>query len=380
MNIIGIIAEYNPIHLGHIYQIKKIKELYPNSIIILITNSCFSQRGEVNILNKWDKTSISLNNNIDMVIELPFAYATQSADIFAKGALFILNKLKIDTLVFGTESNNLDQIIKIVDTQLNNNEYNKILKNNLDKGLNYPTATSNAITKILGYTTNNPNDLLAISYIKEIKRNNYKIKPVSIKRTNNYHGNEITGKIINASLIRKLLINNKKIEDYIPKNTQKYLYKNLSNESYFPYLKYKILTEKDLSIYQTVEEGIENRIKKAILISNSWEELINNIKTKRYTYNKINRMLIHILNDFTKKDNDDIKINYIRLLGFNKKGQKYLNKIKKDLAIPIITNYKPNTSKLLDIELKVTSIYNLPINKNLTKQEYNHNPIIKNNH
>ena len=93
MNVIGIIGEYNPIHLGHIYQITKIKEQYPNSTIILITNSTFTQRGEVSIINKWNKTSLSLNNNIDLVVELPFAYATQSADVFAKGALYILNKL-----------------------------------------------------------------------------------------------------------------------------------------------------------------------------------------------------------------------------------------------------------------------------------------------
>ena len=377
MHIIGVIAEYNPIHLGHIYQLNKIKELYPNSLIILITNTCFSQRGEVNILNKWDKTNISLDNNIDIIVELPFAYATQSADLFAKGAIDILNKLKIDTLVFGTESNDLDKIIKIVDTQLYNNEYNRLLKENVNKGLNYPTAASNALKAILGYTTNNPNDLLAISYIKEIKRNNYNIKAVSIKRTNNYHGDKIEGQIINASLIRTLFLNNEKISKYIPKNTKKYLYKNLSNESYFQYLKYKIISEKDLSIYQTVEEGIENRIKKAILISNTWEELINNIKTKRYTYNKINRMLIHILTSFTKEDNKNITIDYIRLLGFNNKGQKYLNKIKKELNIPIITNYKPNISKLLDIELKAISIYSLPISKNLIKQEYSHKPIIK---
>ena len=377
MKIIGLIAEYNPIHLGHIYQINKIKEKYPNSIIILITNTCFSQRGEVNILNKWDKTNISLNNNIDLVVELPFPYATQSADIFAKGAIHILNKLKIDTLVFGTETNNIEKITKIVDTQLYNNNYDKLLKENLAKGLNYPTAASNALKEILGYTMNEPNNLLAISYIKEIKRNNYNIDVVSIKRTNNYHSNKIDSPIINASLIRKLFLNNEDIKKYIPKSTKKYLYKKISNESYFPYLKYKIITSNNLNIYQTIEEGIENRIKKAITISNTWEELINNIKTKRYTYNKINRMLIHILTDYTKEDNQNITIDYIRVLGFNKTGQKYLNKIKKELDLPIITHYKPNFSKLLDIELKVTSIYSLPLNNDLIKKEYNHNPIIK---
>ncbi len=379
MNVIGLIGEYNPIHLGHIYQINKIKEIYPNSIIILITNTTFTQRGEVSILNKWNKALLSLNNNIDLVVELPFVYATQSADIFAKGALYILNKLKIDTLVFGSESNDIDKLINIAKIQLGNKEYDNIVKEYLSNGINYPTALSKALKDTLNYTTNKPNDLLGISYIKEILRNNYNIKPVSIKRTNNYHGKEINNSIANASLLRNMYNSNQNIDDYIPKNTTKYLYKNLTNESYYSYLKYKIITEKDLSIYQTVDEGIENRIKKVINKSNTWEELLKNIKTKRYTYNKINRMLIHILTNLTKEEAKNSRIDYIRILGFNKKGKQHLNNIKKELDIPIITNYKPNISKLLDIELRTTSIYTLPLKDNLEELEYKQKPIIKNN-
>ena len=181
MKVIGIIGEYNPIHLGHIYQIKEAKKLYPDSIIILITNSTFTQRGDISILNKWHKAQISLNNNIDLIIELPFVYATQSADIFAKGALFILNKLKINTLIFGSESNDINKLKEIAKTQLNNDKYNVLVKNYLDKGYNYPTALSKALKKELGYALKEPNDLLAISYIKEIIRNKYQIDVVSIK-------------------------------------------------------------------------------------------------------------------------------------------------------------------------------------------------------
>lgn len=380
MKTIGIIAEYNPLHLGHIYQIKKAKELYPDSTIILITNATFTERGEVSILNKWSKTKLSLENEIDLVVELPFVFATQSADIFAKGAIYILNKLKIDILIFGSESNNIEKLTEIVNTQLNNPNYNKQVKKYLDTGLNYPTAMSKTLKDILGYTTKEPNDLLGISYIKEIKRNKYNIKAVSIKRTNNYHSQTVNTNIANASLIRKMYNNNEPIDNYIPKNTKKYLYKNLNINSYFPYLKYKIITTNNLEIYQTVDEGIENRIKKAILISKNWSELVENIKTKRYTYNKINRMLIHILTNFTKEEAKNLTINYIRVLGFNTKGKNHLNKIKKELDIPIITNYKPNISKILDIELRATSIYELPLNVNLTDQEYKHHPIIKDNY
>lgn len=378
MHIIGIIAEYNPIHLGHIYQIKKTKEMFPDSIIILITNSSFTERGEVSILNKWDKTKLSLDNNIDIVVELPFAYATQSADIFAKGALEILNYLQIDTLIFGSESNNIEKLEKIVKTQLSNKEYDKLVKKYLKEGTNYPTAMSKSLIDLIGYTITEPNDLLGLSYIKEIRNNNYPIKPITIKRIGNYHDKQINTPFVNASLIRDLYKNNKDITPYVPKNTIKYLYQDISNETYFPYLKYKILSTKDLSIYQTVEEGIENRIQKTIQNSNTWKELVQNIKTKRYTYNKINRMLIHILTSFTKEEAKNIKIDYIRILGFNTKGKKYLNKIKKNISIPIITSYKKNISSLLDIEQRITSIYYLPINQKLAQEEYKRKPIIKN--
>lgn len=379
MQRIGLIAEYNPIHNGHIYQIKEIKRLYPDSIIILITNSYFTQRGDISIINKWDKTKIALDNNIDLVIELPFPYATQSADIFAKGALKILNFLQIDTLIFGSESNDINKLKKLASTQLNNKKYDEKVKTYLNQGINYPTAMSNSLKDILGYTTSSPNDLLGISYIKEIIRNNYKINTVSIKRTIDYHSKIASKKIASATLIRTLIREKKDITNYIPKYQTDYFYQNLSLESYFPYIKYKIITSKNLAIYKTVDEGIENRINKVINSVNSWKELVEKIKNKRYTYNKVNRMLIHILTNFTKNESNNLNIDYIRVLGFSQKGRLYLNQIKKDLKVPLITNYKPNLSPLLDIEFRVAKIYSLPLNKNIIEKEYKQPPIYKRN-
>lgn len=375
--IIGIIGEYNPIHLGHIYQINKIKKTYPNSLIILITNTAFTERGDVSILNKWNKTKISLENNIDLVVELPFPYATQSADIFANGALKILNYLKINILVFGSESNEIDKLSNIAKTQLTNKKYQEKVKDYLKTGTNYPTALSKAIKDILGYTISEPNDLLGISYIKEITKNNYPIIPITIKRIGSYYETETTTNIASASLIRKKIQENQSISQYIPNNTEKYLYKNLTLENYFPYLKYKIISEDDLSIYQTVDEGIENRLKKEILNTNSWQELIEKVKTKRYTYNKINRMLVHILTSFTKEESKKIKIDYIKILGFNTSGRNYLNQLKKEIKIPIITSYQKNFSQTLDLEHRASSIYYLPINQKFILNEYSKKPIIK---
>lgn len=378
MNVIGIVCEYNPFHLGHAYQLNKIKEMFHDSIIIVICSTNFTQRGDVSIINKWDKTKIALEYGVDIVVELPFGYATQSSDIFAKGALEILNYLKIDTLVFGSESNNIDSLIELANTQLNNPQYNIIVKKYLDNGFNYPTALSKALLDITNKTIDKPNDLLGLAYVKEILKNNYNIKPISIKRTNDYHGTNINSNIINASLIRDLTRKKQDVSKYIPNNTSKYLC-NTSIDDFFPYLKYQILNNSNkLYIYQTVDEGIENRIIKVINNCHSYEELIDKIKTKRYTYNKINRMLLHILTNFTKEEAKNLKIDYIRLLGFNHKGQLYLNKIKKELSIPILTKYKPHISTLLDIEQRTNNIYAFITNNyKLIELEYSGKPIIK---
>lgn len=375
MEIIGIVAEYNPFHNGHLYQIKKIKEKYPDSILVAVVSSTFTQRGTVSILNKWTKTKIALDNHIDIVIELPFVYATQSSDIFAKGAVALLNKLKVTRIIFGTERDNLNELSLSADIQLNNKEYHKLVKLYLSKGLNYPTATNKALEDLTGQVVTTPNDLLALSYIKEIKSNNYQIKYENIKRTSSYHGTEINNNITSASNIRKLYQENKDIDNLIPYSKEQ-LYKVDMNK-FLPLLKYQIFLNQDnLNKYQTVDEGIEGRIIKYITKSSTYEELINNIKTKRYTYNKISRMLLHILISFTKEEAQNINIDYIRLLGFSSNGKHYLNKIKKELDVPLITGYKKNISKVLDIELRTTKIYTLIIGNEILLEEYRNKPII----
>ena len=382
MKVIGIIAEYNPFHLGHSYQIKKAKEMYPDSIIIAIISTNFTQRGDISIINKWNKTKICLDNNIDLVIELPTLYATQSSDIFAYAALKILNEFKIDTLIFGSESNDTNTLYNLANIQLNNKEYDNLVKDYLNEGINYPTAMSKALHQLTNINIDKPNDLLGLSYIKEIIKNNYQITPISIKRTNDYHqeknqSNNQTNNIVSANLIRKMHINNQDITPYIEKYPENYLYKNLSINNAFNLLKYKIITDKDnLNKYLTVDEGIENRIIKYINKSNTWNELVDITKTKRYTYNKINRMLLHILLGITKEDNN--KEIYLRILGFNQNGRIYLNQIKKTIQLPIYTSYKEGISPIFDIEFKSTYIYSLLTNDNsIIKQEFNNKPIIK---
>lgn len=376
MNIIGIVVEYNPFHNGHLYQIEEIKKRYKDSLIVVCTSTSFTQRGYTSLLNKWEKTKIALNNNVDIVLELPYIYSTQSSDIFGSYAVKLLNELKIDTLVFGSETDNLDLLIKCAKTQLNNKEFDIIVKEQMNLGINYPTALNNALKKLIGYEITEPNNLLGISYLKEIYTNNYNIKPDIIKRTNNFHDIKSNDKIISASNIREKIIQNKDIKENVPKEVYEILKNKKQTNKYFEYLKYKILTETNLEKYVDVDEGLNTRIKSAIKNSNTLEELIQNIKTKRYTYNKISRMLNHILCSFTKEENNIKELEYIRILGFSNKGKEYLNKIKKDINIPILNKYDTTKYKTLEIEKRVTDIYSI-IYDDITKEEIKNKPIIK---
>lgn len=369
MKSVGIICEYNPFHNGHLYHINKVKEIFPDYTIILIQSSSFTERGEVSIINKFDKTKIALNYGVDLVVELPFVFSTQSADIFAKGSLSLLNHLNCEYLVFGSESNDINSLKELAKIQLKNKKYDKLVKKYMDDGINYPTAMNKALNDLGGKSISNPNDLLGLSYIKEIIKNNYNITPVSIERTNDYHSLKTNNKIISASAIRNLIKNKKRFKKYVPSLSYKYINKNNLDTKLFELLKYKINSDNNLSLYQTVDEGIENRITKYINSTTSLDELISKIKTKRYTYNKISRMLIHILCNFTKEEANKFKeITYIRILGFNDKGKNYLNTIKKNSSIPIITNPKNSNDEMLNLEHRVTNIYNVVTNNNIKDQ------------
>lgn len=375
MESIGIIAEYNPFHNGHLYHIKKIKEKYPDATIILVMSGNFTERGDIALIDKWKRTKIALLSGIDLVIELPFPFATQSADYFSYGAITLLEKLKVEKVIFGSESDDIETLNLIAKTQLDNEDFDKLIKIYSKLGKNYPTAISLAIKDLTNKEINTPNDLLGVSYIKTILKYNYKIIPETIKRTNDYHNEIMNEEISSATAIRKALKEGKSVKKQVPEYTYSYLCDLHFMDDYYQILKYKIITEKDLSIYTSVEEGLDKLLKKEITRASSYDDLIKHIKSKRYTYNKLQRMLLHILCNFTKEEKNNFnEITYIRILGLNSKGQKYLNNIKKDLDIPLISKIKKEKDPMLSFEIETSKIYALTLDENkqedLIKQEY----------
>lgn len=366
--VVGIVAEYNPFHNGHKYQIEKIREKYKDATIVVVCSSSFTQRGDTSILNKFDKAKVALNNGVNLVVELPYVYSTQSSDIFASAAIKILNYLKVDTICFGTERDSIGDIKKCAITQLDEPKYNEIVREELELGVNYPTALNKALKKLIDIEITEPNDLLALSYVKEIIKNQYNIEIFNIKRTNDFHDIDSNEIIVSASNIRNKLINNIDIKDKVPSDVYKILKNIKFNDKYFEFLKYKINSENDLEKYLDVDEGLSTRIRNSIDKSNSLDELIQNIKTKRYTYNKISRMLNHILCSFTKDERDKTKdIEYIRILGFDEVGQKHLNSIKDNMDIKILNKFD-TSYKALEIEKRVSGIYSMIISDIMDKE------------
>lgn len=366
METIGIICEYNPFHNGHVYHINKIKEMYPNSIIILCINGYFGERGDISILSKEDKTRLALNNDINIVVELPFVFASNSADTFADASVKILNYMNVDKIIFGSESNDIDKLTLIAKKQLEDDFCLKV-KEEIKKGINYPTA----LNKGIGINLNSPNDLLGVSYIKAIIKNNYDIKPITIKRTSNYLDTISESNIVSASNIREKIKNNIDVKKYINYDPN---FNKINEDLLFKLIKYKIITDKDLSKYLTVDEGIEYKLIKEIDSCKNLDELINKIKSKRYTYNRIRRMLIHILIGLTKEDRKKCNVEYVKVLGFDKIGQNYLKNINSNI---LISSKIPNTYLTRKYELVSSKVYDIIANTNTYIYEISNKPIRK---
>ena len=367
MEIIGIICEYNPFHNGHQYHINAIKEKYPNSLIILIVNGYFLERGDISLLTKEDKTRVALKSGVDLVIELPALFGTQSADNFAYNAVYLLNKLKVEKIIFGSESNNIKEIKKLAQ-MTENEEYADAFKDELKKGVNYPTALANALKSNFNFL---PNDILGISYVKAINKINKKIVPETIKRTSEYLDIKSNDKIISALNIRNKYYNNEDISSYVPKIVLDKIVP-IKYDTYFYLLKTIIMRDDKLSNILDVDEGIENRLKTAIKKADNLEDFIMEVKTKRYTYNKINRMLIHILLSI-KKEDATLAPDYLKILGLNNKGRCYIKSIRSDIDIPLIKK----DSKIYDYEMKAAFIYDLLTGKNTMDYEAANKPIIE---
>lgn len=399
INISAIVAEYNPLHLGHKYQISEtIKEAEAEGLIAVMSGN-FTQRGNPSLIDKWNRTKMALNAGIDLVIELPCVYSLSSAEFFSFGAVSLINGLNVvDHLSFGSECGDIEiitQIANIIATEPE--EYKILLKKYLKEGLSFPLSRSKALITYMNSKDifikdilNSSNNILAFEYCRALNKLKSSIKPLTIKRIGeDYNSDKISQGFLSATGIRNYIRSNTditKLEKLLPEYSYK-LIKDLSDNSYdfvferdiYPFLKYKILTDfNNINKLPDIREGLENRIYESLLKSSSYEELINTIKNKRYTYTRISRILCQFFIGFENHDIKNLRTApcpYGRILGFNDKGRRILKEIKKNSNIPLITKVKECHSEVMDIELQSTKAYSL-LNKNVGPiEDYIRKPI-----
>jgi len=338
-NVIGLIVEYNPFHNGHLHHIQEIDRLFEDNIKIAVMSGDFVQRGEPSLINKFEKIKIALSQGIDIVIELPAFYSTQSAEIFAKGSVNLLNKLSCSHIVFGSESNDLDKLKRIATISLTK-EFELSLREFLAEGFSYPTAFSKALfDEKLG-----SNDILAMEYLKAIKVINPKTEACSIKREKTGYYDDEKDNFSSATYIRKILLdcNEKKedklnkIKNLVPEFSYKILEENFGVFSclsdFYDLIKYNIIKNySELKNIQDLEVGLENRLYKYSLENLSFEDFFDEVLTKRITISRLQRILLHSLFNLTENITEKVKnkVPFVKILGFSARGQEYLNYLKK---------------------------------------------------
>ena len=359
MKILALITEYNPFHNGHIYHIEKAKELVKPDVTVAIMSGSFTQRGEIAVTDKFTRTRAALCH-VDLVAELPFLNAVSSADDFARGGVHIANQLQATHLVFGSESGDINALLNAAhESRLleNSSEFNDLLK----QGYSYPRAMSTLAESTL---LASPNDTLGIAYINAVHESRSSITPGTIKRIgNNYSDASLSStEFSSATSLRAALFggDTKEAAKFMPESFISQMMSGhlASNEDFYQTLKTVILTrspEELKSIYM-MTEGLEHRLKDKIRSADSYAEFLSAVKTKRYTWTRLSRLMISILlNIMNDVMSEHTLSDTVRILGMTGQGRKYLKSLD---SVNIITNVNKKNRGLVSHEVTATEVYN----------------------
>ncbi len=384
----GIVAEYNPFHNGHLYQLQDAQRQSGADYTVVVMSGNFMQRGTPALLNKYRRAEMALRNGADLVLELPALYSVSSAEFFATGAVSILDKLGVVShLCFGSESGDIDTLDRLADILVEESEaFMAALRQGLRQGLSYPSARTTALTKLYPDLMHCrdvlalSNNILGIEYLKALKRRNSSIKPITTRRSSSNYGDRLMGSYQSSALaLRHAIYDNCDIlslATQMPDSAFEILESTLSAtgamrlDDFSNILHYKLLMEADKGYaeYLDVSSDLSDRIIKNLDKFTSFREFCDLLKTKDMTYTRISRSLMHILLDIHAYDMDVARkadfAGYARVLGFRKEAEPLLSAIKKNASIPLVTKLA-DAEKLLDEaamqtfkkELRINSVY-----------------------
>ena len=374
MKVLGLVLELNPPHSGHKYFIDKVKEIVNPDYTICTLSTSFCQRGLPSCIDKWQKAKLALKLGVDFVFELPVSNFMQSADAFCRGSIEILTKLNITDIAFGAELDNLEKLEQIVEI-MDSDAYNTSLKAHLAKGSSYASSSLKAMMEQTSDSEiiNNlslPNNILAIGYLKALKHYpNVNIHLV--KRINNDY-NDVSlsnNEYSSATAIRNAInTGNQEYLDYVIDQEYNYLKEDILLDNLFKLVRYQFAIH-DLDYFKNiicVDEGIEARIKHFLYQANSFKELASLVRTKRYSLNHVNRVLVNIALENKKVEDYD----YLRLLAFDKDKKAYLSTLDKSIKKLIFSSPLDSDNPILFNELKASKIYDLISGKNTYLDEY----------
>ena len=396
MKATGIVVEYNPFHNGHLHHAAKAKELSGADIVIAVMSGQFLQRGEPAFADKWTRTEMALSAGVDVVIELPYAFATAQASEFARGAIELLDAAGCSSFCFGSEQGTIEPFLKSLELLSTERErYNQIIHDRIQTGISYPKALNDAYLTLTKGSEDyadltKPNNILGYHYIEAAHKLNSSIKPLTIQRIGaGYHDPLEPGvAIASATGIRNAFFEGEELTQlspYLPSSSIRLLERVHSEQQgfvdwqrFYPMLRFTILREgpKALSRFAEVTEGIENLIHEAAKRSETFDAFIDRVKSKRFTRTRIQRMLTHIFTGYTQQEAQAIKHpEYIRLLGMTQHGRRYLNGQKKAIPLPIISRAADLTGNMGQLDIRASTLYLQAIGADSLKKEYTTPPI-----
>lgn len=395
MKAVGLVTEYNPFHNGHLYHLNKAMEITGADISVAVMSGDFVQRGEPAVLDKYTRTSMALNSGVNLVVELPVNYAVSNAESFATGALKVLDHIKADSIAFGSESGDIEGLSELAHILCDNEDmlYKEISKYTAN-GISYAAARQKTVEKLTDKDTaemlTSSNNILAVEYLKAIIKNKYAIKPYTIKRQgDSYNDTDIRSEYASATALRENLKADN-ISEYIPvkaglilSSNTNYIYPDDITEALFTRLLDILFISsydknafiENVMQYPDVSKEIAGRLYKSAMdmitrtvpqrseSKDNWTfsfgSLCEHIKTKEVPLSRIKRALVRITLGLDKKHMEKYANEpYIRVLGFDKKGQEYLSYIRKTVEVPLITKTADYKEMLLD-DIHAANIYNM---------------------